>query len=423
MRCCAQVRAPAVGDGDERTGTGFFDAITWDLLQDVLMCTPLSDRLTCAIRVCRSWRALQGCTALWTEVDCAAWSYDKSRVVVNGIGFNRLLNWLPDLSAVTRLRLETGNKGRVVPPDVIKSALPRLPGLTELDLSGKKVTGAVLTLAAKQPFAPKLTEISLGSDCVSGDDALKLLGAASKLTRLQMGWGFSGLGQDLLGRLAAAWRKGRGGEAVPLLSHLTLKPEYSGVSWESLASLGTNFPELVEVVVKETRILEVRGAASVLPRLKTLHLNKLSTFSQHMTTAALEDFLNAMLPACPVLEDLSLKHGTMWISGRERAEGKKQEPFPSANAGALNHLPPSLKRLVLADIHLEADAFSAVGLEEPKSIQLRNCGPHTEAIAADLRVSFPGADVQTDAPRAVAGSSSDAAGSSSGATVYKQTTL
>ena len=38
-------------------------------------------------------------------------------------------------------------------PDVIKKVLPRLTNLTELDLGGRKITAAVLAVAAKQPFA------------------------------------------------------------------------------------------------------------------------------------------------------------------------------------------------------------------------------------------------------------------------------
>ena len=38
--------------------------------------------------------------------------------------------------------------------------LAQLTNLTALDLSGKKVTAAMLTVAAKQPFASRLTSFS-----------------------------------------------------------------------------------------------------------------------------------------------------------------------------------------------------------------------------------------------------------------------
>ena len=38
--------------------------------------------------------------------------------------------------------------------------LGQLPNLTALDLCGKKVTAAMLTVAAKQPFASRLTSFS-----------------------------------------------------------------------------------------------------------------------------------------------------------------------------------------------------------------------------------------------------------------------
>ena len=46
--------------------------------------------------------------------------------------------------------------GDSIAPDAIKKALPLLPALTCLSLSGKKVTGAVLTSLAKLPACQHL---------------------------------------------------------------------------------------------------------------------------------------------------------------------------------------------------------------------------------------------------------------------------
>eukprot|EP00966_Prymnesium_polylepis_P297414 6871526-Prymnesium_polylepis.1 len=68
----------------------------------------------------------------------------------------RLLQWRPDFSAVTSLKVDTGDKPAAISPDVLKRAIPMLQNLTTLKLHGRKVTAAVLAVAAKQPFVSKL---------------------------------------------------------------------------------------------------------------------------------------------------------------------------------------------------------------------------------------------------------------------------
>ena len=71
---------------------------------------------------------------------------------LTGGGLLKLVGWLtPHLGTmpVTALDLDAGDS---IAPDAIKKALTMLPSLTSLGLQGKKITGAVLKHAAKQPW-------------------------------------------------------------------------------------------------------------------------------------------------------------------------------------------------------------------------------------------------------------------------------
>ena len=172
-----QIQRVNVAAGEERTGTGLFDGLDVELLVAILRLTGLKQRIHCATVVCKAWTQLQGYHELFTDLELvpAVERYGMRGTTKLNIVSAKLLNfvqWLPKHGEeVEKLGLDTGDKHHSLSPDVTKKLLPQLPGLTSLDLSGKKVTTALLTVAAKQPFAARLTSFSLSDGAAKASDS------------------------------------------------------------------------------------------------------------------------------------------------------------------------------------------------------------------------------------------------------------
>ena len=167
-------RAGPVAAGAARTGTGFFDEISDDVLIPMILARlPSKDRFTCAQTVCKSWRSLRDAAELWRELSITC---DKPNGFgrMDGPSVQRLVAWLRHPESVTKLNLSAGDS---IAPDAIKKTLSAMPSLTSLHLSGKKVTNAVLVHASKQPMAKSLSSLSLAdiTGSVHATEASKLL--------------------------------------------------------------------------------------------------------------------------------------------------------------------------------------------------------------------------------------------------------
>lgn len=275
-----------------------------------------------------------------------------------------------------------------ISPDVIKKLLPHFKGLDRLELGGKKVTAAVLAVAAKQPWAQNIRSYtsvsSLGADSM---DLLPLLGQATKLETLKTG----GNGH-FLRSLANEWREKRGGDASPLLTSLDVSgSDYYSLNphtgWQTFVDLPTLFPELERLSTNLSKHFTETWpmAAQPFARLRVLTIPRLARFfgSEHWTTKELGAGLRGIFAACPNLQELSITHGQMYLSGRDRKDGKRMDPLPGVD-GALAALPSSLTSLRLADMALVPSDFELVSLPSLNYLSLARCGSSATATAESV---------------------------------------
>ena len=205
---------------------------------------------------------------------------------------------------------------------------------------------------------------------------------------------------DVLRQLSNAWRKNRGGDAAPLLASLDLSGGWSGrIGWPALEALPSQFPELekLKITMWLSNAQPFRQLAQPFARLLELSITRLiaSYSGGHLTSEKLGSFLRTIFAATPVVETLCIHHGSMYVSGRERKEGKRMDPFPGVD-GALAELPTSLVELTLASMVLTAsDADLIAGLPQLRRVHFacRESGPDGAlALAAALcadRERFP----------------------------------
>lgn len=393
------VRQATVVMGEVRTGTGFFDVVDTDLLVHILLQLTLKDRLTCAIATCKAWRGLRDAPPLWSNLMLdvsakagpSAWSSERlsaDSITVTAAGLQKLLAWLPKKENVTTLMLHTGygtTQGQLLSPDVAKSTLKALPGLTKLQLGGCKITDAVLNVAAKQPFATNLIDFKLDDVATAHEDAaLALIGKSARMTRLTLPP--KAVNRDTtVTRLSAAWRHARGGDAVPLLKELRFegfgRPQ---ISMGALRELGNAFPELelfeTAAITNIVHYIPPGPKAATLPRLRVLRFHHLvAYYDGHAPSNTLENVLRCILPAVPAMEDFKLRHGA-----RDRTT-----PFPGVG-GALALLPSTLVKLDLGDLNLEPDALEGAVLPNLTDLTLWRCGDHADAIAETLKADKTG---------------------------------
>jgi hypothetical protein len=389
------ISRPVLKDGPAREGTGRFDDLDDHILIGIIsQVSSTRTILACAIAVCKAWRGvLRSCTELFTELSVSASRYERLRtdeVRVTSNNFARLLTWLPDVAAVTKLTLDSGDKHASIAPDVVKRAMPMFKGLAHLSLSGKKTTAALLGVIAKQSFSSQLKTFELGYCAATAMDALPLLTRATRLESLKinLGWGTDG---SFFRSLASTWRAARGGDAAPLLSRIATMG-YAEIPLTVFTSLPSLFPELTEVTTT-VRAHDITPAPDfdvtrleTFARLRTLSIGSLirSFSSSHLSDAKLNNVLRVIFHMAPHLTSLKINHGQMYVSGRQAKEGKRMEPLPSP-VGALAFLPASLTSLELGTMRLDPTEFDlTAGLASLRTLTLKECGPHTHALATSL---------------------------------------
>ena len=155
--------------GNEREGTGAFDAIDTQCLGAILEQLPTSDRLTLASVVCKSWRRLRMAKGLWTsfclnEVPLVLrggtlhggtepiWppiadvlrphSRERGPGRLRTVAATQLLDWIVDKEGVTELGVDTSEGA--LSAELASAAIKSFPNLRALALDGKQILAKVL---------------------------------------------------------------------------------------------------------------------------------------------------------------------------------------------------------------------------------------------------------------------------------------
>ena len=150
--------------GNEREGTGAFDAIDTQCLGAILEQLPTSDRLTLASVVCKSWRRLRMAKGLWTS-----FCFNEVPMVLRGgtqpiwppiagvlrphsrergpgrlrtVAATQLLDWIVDKDGVVELGVDTSEGA--LSAELASAAIKSFPNLRTLALDGKQILAKVL---------------------------------------------------------------------------------------------------------------------------------------------------------------------------------------------------------------------------------------------------------------------------------------
>ena len=231
----------------------------------------------------------------------------------------------------------------------------------------------------------------------------------------------------------SGWSEARGGGgAAPLLTKLDLSGYSFAISWQTLASISRLFPELEELTLSGVDIAGASGApleactrlpslapprlppppppptprltfpthltaspprrltpcTQVLPRLRKLRIGsfvqRFSCSLGHKSTGEVGHALRSLFTLAPSLEDLSLTHGKVYMSGPDRKMCKPLPPLPGCD-GALELLPASLRRFSLSTMVLNNDDKLALAqLPQLHALTLSECGADARRIATEL---------------------------------------
>lgn len=376
-------RAPPVARGEERTGTGRFDDISDECLLMIFRQLPLRSRLTFTITVCKAWRSLRAEPSLWMDLGPLHGTHGNPQhllstnttvVPVNNDGLRRLISWVPSLANISHFDLDTSER---IGPDVVKLCLKQLPNLTSLRLAGKKVTAAAIKAL---PPLPKLTDLTLGEGAYHGDESKEVLRKTPLLQKITLP------PHGNLQMVANALQIARNG-GTPLITDISITSSWGATSCAQLENLGKQYPELGRLSFKEVSfrlyVADLNWNVAQMSRLTELSILKFCTFSNHMSTHQFTNIFPTLLAACPALTHLTLHHGVHHITGKERKEGKVLDPFPRAN-GIFQHLPSTLRYLSLADIVLACGDIDCLITPDLSRVRMRNCGPDSPALAAEL---------------------------------------
>jgi len=374
--------------GNEREGTGAFDAIDTQCLGAILEQLPTSDRLTLASVVCKSWRRLRMAKGLWTSFclnevppvllgsKVPIWppladvlrphSRDRGPRRLRTVGATQLLDWIVDKDGVVELGVDTSDGA--LSAELASAAIKSFPNLRSLALQGKQILAR--TLRTRYPCQTTLRTLVVGNSVLSGVrgalasflsscKSLETLCAPAELATF-----------EVLEAAAAAWKEARGG-APPLLAKLKIHGygHYNADPFAVPAAAGNWFGNL-ETFSFSPRVFGATSftvpSFSKMDRLKSLHLGPLSRYSGNITTQELHALLAQVLPAAPNLEHL-------WVQGgRSSRRDAEDEELPRL-ADALATLPPSLKKLDLMDVAIESKNLVTHSLPKQGSVFVRDC--------------------------------------------------
>ena len=384
--------------GNEREGTGAFDAIDTQCLGAILEQLPTSDRLTLASVVCKSWRRLRMAKGLWTSF-CLnelplvlrgatfhggtqpIWppiagvlrphSRERGPGRLRSVAATQLLDWIGDKEGVTELGVDTSDGA--LSAEVASAAIKSFPNLRALSLDGKQILAKVLR--TKYPCQSKLKTLVVGRSVLAGvrGALASFLGACTSLETLCAPAELATF--EVLEAAATAWKEARGG-AAPLLAHLKLYgyAGYNNDPFASPAAAGGWFGNL------ETFAFTPRSYGpgveegwthvptfAKMNRLKSLHVGPLSQgWVPCISTTALGQLLPQLLAAAPNLEHL-------WVQGG-RPSGRDAEDVELPRlADTLATLPPSLKKLELMDVAIQTQNLVTHSLAREGSVFVRDC--------------------------------------------------
>ena len=346
----------AVVDGEDRRGTGRFDAVDGESLSRVMGYLRLADRLQAAVCVCKPWRRLRSARGLWGRLFCnnvglLSGGLDAAEAVplwdsmpLVGPGLAKLVAWLEHKDAVDALGVRTGAYGSVyLSSAAVVGALRDLPGLRHVFLDGKQINAEIMK--QRPPCLPRLRTLAVGTD-VNGSAPHfgKWIAAAPCLEALEA--------PDKLATYASlsaarhAWRDARGG-GDPVLAHLKItgmeRQDYRAVS-----VAGSWFPNLETLEFNANSYSEAGWdgvpALHPFPRLRALKVQRLATYRNHFSTAMLTELVGRLLAATPNLRAFQVRHGICY----------SKPPLPAPAVGrAFATLPASLRELTLSDLRID----------------------------------------------------------------------
>ena len=384
--------------GNEREGTGAFDAIDTQCLGAILEQLPTSDRLTLASVVCKSWRRLRMAKGLWTSF-CLnelplvlrgatfhggtqpIWppiagvlrphSRERGPGRLRSVAATQLLDWIGDKDGVFELGVDTSDGA--LSAEVASAAIKSFPNLRTLSLDGKQILAKVLR--TKYPCQSKLKTLVVGRSVLAGvrGALASFLGACTSLETLCAPAELATF--EVLEAAATAWKEARGG-AAPLLAHLKLYgyAGYNNDPFASPAAAGGWFGNLETFAFTPRSYGQsVEEGWTHVPtfakmnRLKSLHVGPLSQgWVPCISTTALGQLLPQLLAAAPNLEHL-------WVQGG-RPSGRDAEDVELPRlADTLATLPPSLKKLELMDVAIQTQNLVTHSLAREGSVFVRDC--------------------------------------------------
>mmetsp|Transcript_16477 Transcript_16477/g.49195 ORF Transcript_16477/g.49195 Transcript_16477/m.49195 type:complete len:490 (+) Transcript_16477:194-1663(+) len=403
---------PVIEMGEDRRGTGAFDAVDGECFARVLHHLPATTKLRLATSVCKSWLRLRAQPGLFTSfygnrvpsvLDThnrgnhrrLAWAplagafrgwERKHPASLTNYNLSSALNWFINKDVVLELGLDTHHAmAALISPEGVIEVLQSFPRLKSLALDGKHILSKVFK--SRPECLSSLETLVLGS-CVpaAGKRAFAgFVGACGNLETLCCDAGLATY--EALELAVEAWRATRDGGA-PLLTNLRL---YSWVRDElrSTAMLGTWFPNLENVSLSQSahcwERMDPEGMPSIstMPRLRELRLDSMAGYDTHFTSVLFERLMSAALRAIgPNVERLTVLHGICYIGGNSR---RAVPPLPRVGTSLAN-LPATLTELVLSDVDLRAGDLAINSL---KTLRVHNVGISVE----DLAASLPGVDV------------------------------
>jgi len=373
--------------------------------------------------------SLIGCTFVpllsFHVVLCDAGDYTKTENMT-AAQVLALLEWVPDLSAVTALRISTRDSCN---PNTCKAIIKKLLAakkkakksmdLEKLVLQGPKIYASVLAEAVKGQIGPTLKCLAI-RDVKTTKQTKMAEGGVMDLLRTCRSLQELVLPQALVVELSTlrahlvALSAARSG-ATTLLRVLDMNRGSS--TWGAdrlrlteLADIGKYAPELeVLKLVMATGIPTQAADESVppsaaflsesmteLPRLREFGIGSLvkghiwSAAPRYATSATVHGILSWLLTGMPRVESFEFGHGETHMSQKDQ-KVHKFPTLPGIGGGGggdgdmhLLSWPGTLKNLRLDTLILEKDAFQSVHMPALETFFLKGAGPNMEHIVRGM---------------------------------------
>ena len=387
-------------------------------MRNILFFLTPKDRHTVVARTCKGWLDLK--TSIpGMFVDLSGSSFDisvpsahgnwSSTKIMTASQVAGLLDWVPNVSEVTGLRLSTQEKCN---PNTVKSTIKKFQAakkkakngqpLSKLILYGPKIYGSLMSEMVRSEVGSGLTSITFSS--VNLTQKTKLQGSTAEFFRTcsqleevkipqVLATADGSLRASLISPLSAARSN-----STTLLRVLDLTSGGYGaerqLTLREISQLGTFAPEL-EVLRIETVSGCPTGAPSdiflgpflpspltPLPRLKDFSLGRIVTSFAYRNapTYASTDNVNRLLTwllnGMPIIETFSFAHGTTSMTSKD------MRTFTIPPLPGIGEIvwPTTLKHLQLRSLSLESSAFDNADFPSLESVVLKNCGSNVRDI-------------------------------------------